>query len=162
MNKGYVGELRHDPVDLNQDIIVFWRNKRDKKREFIFANRVRAVEYFNTIEHLADDDITRMFWFDEGEDLPRNLLNGQLIKRKPEYSSKGYVARHKEGITLNTELEFIMDARDKKEQKLFDSREEAIEFLRDEFRIIDIEFMYWFTELEDQKQWLESGIPFES
>jgi len=63
--------------------IEFLMDKKNKSKEMIFKSREEAVEYFRKVEHLANDDIQFLFWFEEGEDLKRNLLSGDLLVPLP-------------------------------------------------------------------------------
>ena len=79
---GYVGRTPCLSV-LSLRSIEYMMDKKNRSREMIFKDREQAVGYFKKIEHLSEDDIQYMFWFEEGEDLKRNLLTGELLVPLP-------------------------------------------------------------------------------
>ena len=64
----------------------------------------------------------------------------------------GYVARKRGSISFTSDdLEFMMDKKDLRKEKIFPSREECIKFFREEkhYSIDDLKYMFWFESGED-------------
>jgi hypothetical protein len=73
---GYVGQIKglgHDPNGIQ------FLLSRQTGKEKIFTNREAARKHLHDKEHMADDDLRFIFWFEEGEDKKRSMLTGELI-----------------------------------------------------------------------------------
>jgi len=74
-----IGGFRED-----KDEIQFLMQRKNIKKEMIFPSREECIKYFREKEHYATDDLLYIIWFEEGEDLQRNLLTNELLQPKIE------------------------------------------------------------------------------
>lgn len=73
----YKGGISFDSKDLE-----FMRDKKDLTREKKFNSREECIAFFRETMHYAIDDLKYMFWFEDGEDIKRNLWTGEEVNEK--------------------------------------------------------------------------------
>lgn len=77
----------------------------------------------------------------------------------------GYVARVTGAFSIEgRRLQFLMDKKDLRKEKIFESREECIRFFREEMHYAtdDLKYIIWFESGEDEKRNLLTGELLES
>jgi len=82
---GFIARLKATLRDDEQGMLEYMmerstRKNRFKPKEFMWPSRQEVINYLREYEHLAWDDIERMFWFDKHECCKRNLRTGKLIQ----------------------------------------------------------------------------------
>lgn len=74
---GYVARLKGG-LGLDADDLEFMMDKKHPRKEKIFKCRRSCMMFFHDEWHLSMDDLSFLFWFEEGEDIKRNLRTGKI------------------------------------------------------------------------------------
>jgi hypothetical protein len=74
---GYVARIKGG-VGFDSNDLEFCMDKKHPKREKIFKCRRSCMLFFYDEKHLTMDDLSYMTWFEEGEDIRRNLVTGKI------------------------------------------------------------------------------------
>jgi hypothetical protein len=75
---GYVARKKGG-VGLDSEDLQFLMDKKHKTKEKIFENRAKCLEWFWEVQHYGEDDLRYLIWFEEGEDIPRNLFTNEIL-----------------------------------------------------------------------------------
>lgn len=68
-------------ISFNSNEIEFLMDKKNQRKEKIFPSRESAIEFLRKEKHFAVDDLLYMFWFEDGEDIKRNLWTGESVEK---------------------------------------------------------------------------------
>lgn len=85
---GYVARMLGGLGIDENEIQFLLESKKFPHKEKIFESREAAIKFLREEMHYAIDDLKYMFWFEEGEDIKRDLLTNKNLCSNEESTNK--------------------------------------------------------------------------